>query len=118
MPEVDFVMTYPCYFLHNASGNPEVVTIDGNACLCLFTDQDLVERFYKHHYGTNYVTRTIETSRVDTQPNLIALLKAWKAEYGEQGCRHIAIDATPNRQVGYVEFGELIAELVRQESRV
>lgn len=40
MPNVDFEMTYPCYFLHNAAGNPEVVQVDGNTCLCLFTDQD------------------------------------------------------------------------------
>jgi hypothetical protein len=73
-PQDDFAMTYPCFLLLTASGNAEGVVMDGVPCVCLFTDQDLTERFYKERYGEAFVTREVEVMRCDGAREVTELL--------------------------------------------
>jgi hypothetical protein len=111
MPEVDFAMTYPCHFLMNGQGNPESVVIDGESCICLFTDRDLVERFYKDKYGDNFATRAIEVLTMPERLALIQTLRDWQPQLTPQGCIHVAIDTSPGKTAAYVTFAELLKEL-------
>jgi len=47
-------MTYPAFFLLNEHDAPDLVEIDGRLCVCLFTDVDLVQTFYRDKYGKGH----------------------------------------------------------------
>lgn len=111
MPEVDFLMTYPCYFLLTEKENPESVVIDGERCICLFTDIHLVEPFYKDKHGDNFATRQIQTWTMTERIGLLKTLKDWQPELAPQNVTHVAIDATPGKQTSYVTIAELIEDL-------
>jgi hypothetical protein len=114
MPEVDFAMTYPCHFLLTEQGNPESVVIDGEKCICLFTDRDLVERFYKDKYGDMFATRTIEVLTLPERLALIQTIRDWQTQLAPQGCSHVAIDTSPGKVAAYVTFAELLKDLEKQ----
>lgn len=114
MPEIDFVMTYPCYLLLTERENPETIIVDNEGCLCLFTDIHLVEQFYKGKYGDNFETRQIQTCTIPDRVALTKILRESQSELASQGCNSIAIDATPNRMVGYVAMDEFIAEITKE----
>ena len=110
MPDIDFVMTYPCFFLLNENGNPESVIIDGLYCLCLFTDFDLVESFYKSKYGNHFVTKEIDALRCDDRGKLVSFLREEKSNLAEQNVQHLAIDTTPGKMTMCVDIQEFINE--------
>ena len=41
----DFLLTYPCYFVLRPNGWPDTVRTANGKALCLFTDDDLAERY-------------------------------------------------------------------------
>lgn len=110
MPEVDFVMTYPCYFLLTEAGNPEAVVIDGEQCLCLFTDSDLLEPFYKEKYRESIAPRQVRTWTMSNRLELLSTLKDFQTQLAP-GVVHVAIDASPRKRTIYVRFNELIKDL-------
>jgi hypothetical protein len=114
MPDVDFAMSYPCHFLLTASGNPESITSDGHRCICLFTDRDLVESFYRDKYGGDVVSRTIEVFTCDDREALLGTLREWAPPLADQGVFHLAIDVSPGKMVGRVPITEFIDEIARQ----
>src|SRR5689334_21843353 len=111
MPDVDFVMPYPCYFLLDKLSNPEFVIVGELRCLCLFTDKDLVERFYKEKYGANFATREISAATMPTAAILIETMKKWQEQLALEGCMHVAIDPGGGKQVMYVTIVELLDHL-------
>jgi hypothetical protein len=117
MPDVDFAMTYPCYFLLTGAGNPESVTFEGDRCICMFTDRDLVESFYKGTYGDNFTSRTIEVLTCDCKEALINTLCSWKPQLTAQDVFYLAIDATPGRLVGRVLIREFVHEIEREKEK-
>jgi len=114
MPDIDFVMTYPCYFLLTEGGNPESVTSEGDRCVCLFTDRDLVESFYKEKYGDNFRSRAINVLTFESKEALINTLCAWEPQLSAQDVSCVAIDATPGRLVGRVLIRDFLDEIKRQ----
>jgi hypothetical protein len=111
MPEFDFVMTYPCYFLLTKHSNPETVIVDENLCLCLFTDIHLVEQFYHEKYGNDGFTLEIETCTIPDCATLTQILRECQSELAQQGCTSIAIDASRHRMVGYFSLDDFMGEV-------
>jgi hypothetical protein len=111
MPDIDFAMTYPCYLLLTASGNPESIVVDGRTCVCLFTDEDLVKGFYRGKYGPSASDREFEVDAFLEYDGLIGTIREWEKEFADQGVFHIAIDPTPGKMTAYVEIQEFIAKL-------
>ena len=102
MPDVDFAMAYPCYFLLTETGNPEHVTSDGNRVNCILTDRDLAESFYKDKYGDNFTSRAINVDRCDSKEALINTLRDWEPQLADQHVFYLAVNATPGRLVARV----------------
>ena len=115
MPDIDFVMTYPCYFLLTQAGNPEALLVDGNKCVCLFTDRDLVESFYKDKYGDDFVSRTIEAFTCNCKDALLNTLREWEQQLAARGVSWLALDATPRKMVGTVRIHEFVEEIERRD---
>ncbi len=114
MPDVDFAMSYPCFFLLTERGNPESVISDGDHCICLFTDRDNGEKFYKGHYGDNFVTRTVEVIEMPNRLRLLARLRELEPQLAVQNVCHVAIDPTPGKFIARVTFAELMGHLDKQ----
>jgi|SRR5579863_807785 len=115
MPEVDFVMSYPCYFLLTANGNPETIMVGSDRCVCLFTDRHDVELFYKDKYGDNFAHREIEVMAFTGKQGLIETLQGMQDDLLANNMRHISVDFCPGKQIGYVEIDEFVRELEKQQ---
>ena len=115
MPNVEFAMTYPCYFLLTGSGNPESIISEGDRCLCLFTDRDLAESFYKEKYGDNFASPAVDVIAFHSAEALVNTLENWTSQLNAQGVRHLAIDATPGRAVGRAVIREFVMEIECQD---
>lgn len=113
MPDIDFVMTYPCYFLLTAEGNLTTIIIDSNTCLCLFTDNDILKTFYREKFGSSTEDREISVVECLGYDGLIETLKEHEAELALHNVFHLAIDPTLGKMVGYVLIREFIEQLVR-----
>jgi hypothetical protein len=105
----DFVMTYPAFFLLNEHDTPEIVDIDDNICLCLFTDVDLLQSFYreKHGKGDEHVQVIAAHSRAE----LLQILKEWQPIFATDGIRFVGFDVSPWRRPMYGELVGFIAFL-------
>ena len=99
MPEIDFAMTYPCYFLLKQNGEPDWIVSESGCCICLFTDWHLAETFYKDRYGVDLATRPTAVMIFENQKNLTTTLAQSERQLAETGLRHLAIDATPKKPV-------------------
>ncbi len=115
VPDVDFVMTYPCYLLLRSNAHPGSVVSRGDHCICLFTDRDLVETFYKGAYGDNSAGRSIEVITMPDKPGLLEMLHSVESELADQGFSHLALDATPGKRIACVLIREFIEHLDGQE---
>jgi hypothetical protein len=111
MPDIDFAMSYPCYFLERDDGGLEDVLIDGKHCLCLFTDDDILKSFYKAKHGVSPLDRTITTIECQDYDQLMACLDGFEEDFAKPNCNFLAIDPTAGKMAGYVEIGEFKREL-------
>jgi len=115
MSEIDFAMTYPCYFLLTKRGNPETVISEGVRCVCLFTDSDLIEPFYKDKYGNAIEAVEIEVMPIENRESLLTMLREIEIELAEQNVYFLAIDVTPNKMVGRVLIRKFIEDLEKRD---
>ena len=111
MREPKFAMTYPCYFLLTEEGNPESLVSEGDRCICLFTDRDLAESWYKAKYGDNFAIQRIQVIVCRSEEPLINNLREWQKKLSAQKVFHLAIDATPRKLVARVLISEFIKEI-------
>jgi len=75
MPDSDFVMMNPAFFLVNEHEAPDIVEIDGQLCVCFFTDVDLVQTFYRDKYGKGHEHAQLIVMK--SRPELLQTLKQW-----------------------------------------
>ena len=47
MPVIDFLMTFPCYIPLRANGRPHTFNAEGDDAVAVFTDEDLLNRFFE-----------------------------------------------------------------------
>src|SRR5689334_4592214 len=97
MPTFDFAMTYPCFVLLDAAGNVEAWQVDERRCLCLFTDENAVEAFFRaKHPGSP--AHSAQTLRCHAAPGLLKLLRQWRSGLEAQDVREVALDPLPDRR--------------------
>lgn len=105
----DFVMTYPAFFLLNEHDAPDLVEIDGRLCVCLFTDVDLVQTFYRDKYGKGHEHAQVIVAKSRTE--LLQIVKQWQPVFEHDAIRFVAFDVSPRRRPMYGELAEFIAML-------
>ena len=98
MSAAELKAAVPCYLLLKDDGTAETVVLGGERCLCVFTDLDLLQAFYRALYGGDFVTRDVGTLKFDGVVMLRAFLSSNEAKLAAQGVRHFAVDPAPNRQ--------------------
>ena len=113
--DVEFEMTYPCYFLYAEGGGLQCNTVDGHECLCLFTSAPIVQRFHTammtQHHGSQHGWREVAVDTVDDYGGLIDRLKSGEADLAASGIRHIVIDPSPGYPVMYTTVRDFIEGL-------
>jgi hypothetical protein len=115
--DVEFEMTYPCYFLYAEGGGLQCNTVDGHECLCLFTSAPMVQRFHTammtQHHGPQHGWREVAVDTVNDYDGLIDRLKSGEADMAASGIRHIVIDPSPGYPVMYTSVRDFIEQLPR-----
>ena len=114
--DIDFVMTYPCYFLFGESGGLQCNTVDGKECLCLFTSKETVQRFHQilqHQlHGPHLEFLMASVDECPDYDGLMDRLKSGEAELAASGIGHIVIDPVPGRPVCYAPIRDFIEQLL------
>ncbi len=109
----DFQLTYPCFILLNGPA-PRTILVQGEWCVCLFTDRDLVEQFHLHlRRDQPGGSSTVEVLEFSARDQLIDVLQACLRVLADDVTR-VAVDATPDRQVRTARIGDFIGILQRQ----
>ena len=116
MPDdVEFQMSYPCYFLCGDRGGLVCITVDFVTCLCLFTDTDTLRTFQQDQPQKQQddLAFPLEIACVTchTQDELIDRLTDVEEELAESGIHHLAINPAPGEPVAYVTIREFIEAL-------
>jgi len=99
---------YPCFFLLNENGNPEIAEIDGKLALCVFTDQDTIDAFYKQKYGVEFETRAVKLHRFSNRSQLVGMLTEAERRLARQRCLHLAFDPVPESEAHYASIREFV----------
>lgn len=114
VPGPDYLMTYPCFILMN-EGVPTAILVEGELCICLFTDRDLVNQFYMAQMPNPLPGKSIvEVAEASDRKLLIHILKTWKPGFVECKITRVAVDPTPGRMVRTARIDDFIAMLQRQ----
>lgn len=101
----EFTMPYPCFLVGSESGSFTTIDVDGEQCLCLFTDEDLA-----NSYGEEVGSAVVLTP-FQTPDELLHSLEILEPQLREDGILHVAIDSAPGKRTPFVLTTELIAEL-------
>jgi hypothetical protein len=113
--DIEFSMTYPCYFLCGDRGGLVCITVDFVTCLCLFTDMDALRAFQysQQPQQQDKIAFPLEVACVTchTQVELINRLAAVEEEIAKSGVHHLAINPAPEQPVAYVTIREFIEAL-------
>jgi hypothetical protein len=118
MADDEFKMTYPCYFLYAEGGESlQCNVVDGHVCLCLFTTQESVQRFYvtmlTHDKGPQHGYLQVPVDTVEHYAGLVDRLKSAEARLAGAGINFIAIDPIPGQPVMYTTIRDFIDGLPR-----
>lgn len=111
MPDSEFVMTYPCFFVRDERGTPDVVQFDDLLCACLFTDANTVQTFYHNKHGRSDVWLKICVMK--SAAELLHVLKEWQPQFREHGILSIAFDVSPGRRPMHIRYVDLMDDLQR-----
>lgn len=115
MSDTDFVMTYPCFFLLNEHGAPDIVQIDDALCVCLFTDSDTVQGFFQDKYGKTDAGPKVLVMK--SPADLVYMLKQWQAVFEHDGIHCVAFDVGPKKHPMYGRYEDLIAMVEAEQNQ-
>jgi hypothetical protein len=115
--EVEFQMTYPCYFLCGDRGGLVCITVNAVTCLCLFTQLGKLHAFQQAQ-STNASSdvaspREVAFATCDNAEQLVDRLKAAEIELAASKVGHLAINPTSGEPVAYISIRDFIAALPR-----
>ena len=93
----DFLLTYPCYFVLRPNGWPDTVRTANGKALCLFTDDDLAERYCRAKRDAILARGGDKVSEFqlvgfEYAEALLANLHQNAAGFAERGIQCVAID--------------------------
>lgn len=95
----DFLVTYPCYFVLRPSGSLDTVRTANGKALCLFTDDDLAERYCRAKWDAMRArggpdVQSFELVGFEHAEGLLAALHQNAAALGGSDIDYVAIDPT------------------------
>lgn len=106
MASTDFEVTYPCFAPTHTNGNLHTVNAEGLDCVCLFTDEDTLQKYLKE------TTLDVIWQRMNI-PDSQALSQFLRAlDNGElavdRDVGHITFDPAPGKRIQVRETQELM----------
>jgi hypothetical protein len=115
--EVEFQMTYPCYFLCGDRGGLVCITVDSVTCLCLFTQLGKLQTFQRAQSPgaspDSSSSPKIAFATCDNAAELINRLSAAEIELTASKVSHLAINPAPSEPIAYIAIRDFIAALPR-----
>ena len=112
MPDkAEFTMSYPAYIPKTPEGNPELVEIDGNVCVCLYTNRKALERFYIDKYSPTAALVNVPAWSFITAAELVAFLTKSKRQFAQQECRFVAVNVEPGVPPMYAPIAMFVNDL-------
>jgi len=113
--EVEFQMTYPCYFLCGDRGGLVCIAVDAVTCLCLFTQLGKLQVFQKAQSASASAGSAAPTkvafATCDNAQQLISRLQAAERELAASKVSHLAINPAPDEPVPFIAIRDFIAAL-------
>jgi hypothetical protein len=119
MPDdVEFRMTYPCYFLCGDRGGLVCITVDFVTCLCMFTDAAKLQAFQQDQLARRQedIAFPLEVAfaACHNYDELIDRLSIAETELAASGIHHLAINPAPGEPAAYISILEFIEALPRE----
>jgi len=116
--EVEFQMTYPCYFLCGDRGGLVCITVNFVTCLCLFTELAKLHAFQQSQ-PTNAppdlaFPLEVAFATCHNASELIDRLNAAEKELAASKVDHLAINPSPGEPVPYISIRAFIEALPRE----
>ncbi|HEX3599536.1 MAG TPA: hypothetical protein VHU84_05300 [Lacipirellulaceae bacterium] len=116
--EVEFQMTYPCYFLCGDRGGLVCITVNFVTCLCLFTELAKLQSFQQSQ-PTNAppdfaFPLEVAFATCQNASELIDRLSAAEKELAASKVAHLAINPRPGEPVPYISIRAFIEALPRE----
>lgn len=105
----EFLMTYPCYFVRDKRGSPDVVQFEEKLYACLFTDTHTVQTFYQDKHGKSDVWLKICVMK--SAADLLVVLKEWQPSFQRCGVFSIVFDFSPGKRPMHTSYASLIQAL-------
>ena len=108
--ETEFSMTYPAYVLKDNAGRPELVEIDGNVCVALFTERIAMQAFYNDKHRENaqpkFTCFVFESAAV-----AVLFFETFRASLDEEGVASVAVNAQPGKPPMYAPITDFVEYL-------
>ena len=104
-------MSYPAYIPKTPAGAPELVEIDGNVCVCLYTNRKALERFYIDKYSPTAAFLSVPAWSFISAAELVTFLTKSKRQFVQQECRFVAVNVQPGVQPMYATIAAFVEEL-------
>lgn len=112
MPEIDFVMSYPCFFLQGSDPSRiKTGLFEGETVIPMFTDRDLALSYFEQIERPVTGSSELTMSRIDSEEQLMGFLFEFKDGWAEQGIHDLVIDVTKGKMCFAVAVEEFIREL-------
>jgi hypothetical protein len=116
--DVEFRMTYPCYFLCGDRGGLVCITVDFVTCLCMFTDAAKLQAFRQDQAARRQsdIAFPLEVAFAvcHNYDELIDRLTTAESELAATGIQHLAINPAPGEPAAYITIREFIEALPRE----
>jgi hypothetical protein len=116
--DVEFRMTYPCYFLCGDRGGLVCITVDFVTCLCMFTDAAKLQAFQEDKLARQQsdiaFPMEIAFAVCRNYDELIERLNTAESELAASGIHHLAINPAPGEPTAYITIREFIEALGRE----
>lgn len=113
--EVEFQMTYPCYFLCGDRGGLVCITVNAVTCLCLFTQLGKLQTFHQAQSSGaapgSASPPKVAFATCDNAQQLISRLQAAERELAASKVSHLAINPAPGEPVAFIAIRDFIAAL-------
>ena len=103
----DYLITYPCFILMKTEDAPRIINLQGERCIWLFTDSDLLFRF---HSSQRLRTAKVVAAQCDDKLTLKRVIEELEPALSEENVERIAIDAIAGRilTVRLLDFVEML----------
>jgi hypothetical protein len=115
--DVEFQMTYPCYFLCGDRGGLVCITVNFVTCLCLFTDLNKLNTFQQNQQRDRESDLAfplqVAFAPCHNGEELIERLTVAEKELADSDVQYLAINPVTGEPVPYITIREFVEALPR-----